>query len=69
MTMMAERIEQALLLADRIRTAPRIEISHPAHDDVGIIGPEMRQIIADALEEWAHRQRSMTTVRGRRYDD
>ena len=69
MTMMAERIEQALLLADRIRTAPRIEISRPAHDDIGMIGPEMRQIIADALEEWAHRQRSMMTVRGRRYDD
>ena len=69
MTMMAERVEQALLLADRIRTAPRIEISHPAHDDIGMIGTEMRQIIADALEEWAHRQRSMTTVRGRRYDD
>jgi hypothetical protein len=30
MTTMAERVNQALLLADLIRTAPRIEISHPA---------------------------------------
>jgi hypothetical protein len=58
---MTEKTEQARQLASLFRIAPHVEIMHPQTDVVGVVTPDMCQIIADALEEWARKREIETT--------